>query len=327
MDAGSCTVELLAFKSPAYVYSVPPARSAAGHRCAGAHASTSFFRFCGAERALRRAEDWDVNKWLAEVQCKLLTRSDDTAVLRLEAEDTGELFAACPLPRSGPVAAAVEPVIDSSRDFVLRVEDEASKRHAFLGLGFRSRDAASDLKMALADYEKQLQRSAEAARRRDAHELAAGAADAAPGAAPAAALRDLSLKDKISVSVPVRRICVCAAAPDSALSARVLRRSWPRRQEAQTLLRWRFRRRRGAWTRPQCRACAWRRRQAPLQPHLQPRPRLPPLPPPPHLQLCRKGGRRFSAGHACAANSGMNERFAKQRSNSPCVRGATERGG
>ena len=33
-DGGSCTVELLAFKSPAYVYAVPPARTAAGHRCA-----------------------------------------------------------------------------------------------------------------------------------------------------------------------------------------------------------------------------------------------------------------------------------------------------
>ena len=142
------------------------------------------------------------------MQCKLLTRSDDTAVLRLETEDGGELFAACPLPRSGPVAAAVEPVIDSSRYFVLRVEDEATKRHAFLGLGFRSRDAASDLKMALADYEKQLQRSAEAERRRDAHEHAAGDDSLAAGAG--AALRDLSLKDKLSVSVPVR---TGAAAP------------------------------------------------------------------------------------------------------------------
>ena len=242
-----------------------------------------------------------MNKWLAEVQCKLLTRSDDTAVLRLETEDTGELFAACPLPRSGPVAAAVEPVIDSSRYFVLRVEDEATKRHAFLGLGFRSRDAASDLKMALADYEKQLQRSAEAERRRDAHELGAGGGDAAAGAAPAAALRDLSLKDKISVSVPVRhaaRLHGCSG-KFSALSAlRFVRRSWPprSRREARTRLlqRWRSRRRRGAWTRLRCRACAWRRRRAPRQQHPQPRPQPQPQPQP----LCRRGGPRFSAARA-----------------------------
>ena len=169
-----------------------------------------------------------MNKWIAEVQCKLLTRSDDTAVLRLETQEHGELFAACPLPTSGPVAAAVEPVIDSSRYFVLRVEDEQSKRHAFLGIGFRSRDAASDLKMALADHERQLQRSAEAARRRDAHDKHAEEGGAA-GEVPAA-LRDLSLKDKITVAVPVRSTWFLSYG--AALTRRfvVLRRSLLRRK-------------------------------------------------------------------------------------------------
>lgn len=204
----------------------------------------------------RSAEDWDVNKWIAEVQCKLVTRSDDTAVLRLVTDDEKEeLFAACPLPTSGPVAVAVEPVIDSSRYFVLRVEDEASKRHAFLGIGFRSRDAASDLKMALADHERQLQRSAEAERRRDAHDKAAAGggdpfaapADEKAGGTPAAALRDLSLKDKITVSVPVRSV-VRAIRTLRLTRACALRRSsrmQRRRREERQLTRLRHRRRRG----------------------------------------------------------------------------------
>jgi hypothetical protein len=291
-DDGGCCVELVAFSSPAYVYQVPPARTAAGHRCVSA---SLFLRFSGVviggvalidagctatrlgatpraqrtlhpphpvpalppppsrgaaaptptppscQQALLRlshapfhplptrfhplphpfhhsAEDWDVNKWLAEVTCRLLTRTDDSATIRLEDATTGELFAACPIPASAAsshhLGAIIEAVVDSSRYFVLRVADEASGRHAFLGLGFRSRDAASDFKMALSDHERAVGRSAEAARRHAAAEGAAegeggagggNAADVA-GAAPVVALRDLSLKEgaKITVSVPVR---------------------------------------------------------------------------------------------------------------------------
>jgi hypothetical protein len=108
--------------------------------------------------------------------------------------------------------------------------------------------------MALADHERQLQRSAEAERRRDAHDkAAAGGGDpfAAPadekGGAPAAALRDLSLKDKITVSVPVRS-GVRAIRTSRLTRACALRRSsrmQRRRQEERRLTRLRHRRRRG----------------------------------------------------------------------------------
>ena len=43
-------------------------------------------------------------------------------------------------------------MIDSSRYVVVRVVDTASGRHAFVGLGFREREAASDFNAALYDH-------------------------------------------------------------------------------------------------------------------------------------------------------------------------------
>lgn len=61
---------------------------------------------------------------------------------------SGDLFAMCPVP-IGQRDIAVEPASDSSRNFVLRVVDPASKRHAFLGLGFQERHEAFDFNVAL----------------------------------------------------------------------------------------------------------------------------------------------------------------------------------
>lgn len=61
---------------------------------------------------------------------------------------SGDLFAMCPVP-VGQRDIAVEPASDSSRNFVLRVVDPATKRHAFLGLGFSERHEAFDFNVAL----------------------------------------------------------------------------------------------------------------------------------------------------------------------------------
>ncbi len=44
--------------------------------------------------------------------------------------------------------------MDSSRYFVLRVEDPSMKRVAYLGIGFRDRDSAFDFKASLDDFMK-----------------------------------------------------------------------------------------------------------------------------------------------------------------------------
>lgn len=68
---------------------------------------------------------------------------------------SGELFALVPI-RPGQRSVAVEPVSDSQRYFVIRVEEPASGRHAFLGLGFMERGEAFDFVAALNDHEKQV---------------------------------------------------------------------------------------------------------------------------------------------------------------------------
>ncbi|KAK2067660.1 hypothetical protein P8C59_001375 [Phyllachora maydis] len=69
----------------------------------------------------------------------------------LEDAASGQLFAAAPY--TGP--AAVEPALDSSRFFALRVQDPAGRK-ATLGIGFEDRSEAFDLGVALQEALKAL---------------------------------------------------------------------------------------------------------------------------------------------------------------------------
>ena len=60
----------------------------------------------------------------------------------------GELFAVCPVP-PGKKAAHVLSAVDSCRNFLVRVEDAESGRHAFVGLSFSDRGDAFDFSVAL----------------------------------------------------------------------------------------------------------------------------------------------------------------------------------
>lgn len=91
----------------------------------------------------------------------------DRCEIRLEDPNSGDLFAACfvfPGQREG----SVEPVLDSSRYFVLKIEDGQGK-HAFIGLGFAERNEAFDFNVALSDHEKYVRRE---------HDKESGDADA-----------------------------------------------------------------------------------------------------------------------------------------------------
>ncbi|KAF8330073.1 uncharacterized protein EI90DRAFT_3061485 [Cantharellus anzutake] len=109
------------------VYKVPPRTSLAGYR----------------------AQDWgDLSQHLWKGRIRIIETSKSCSI-RLEDSQTGEFFAQAPYDHTG---TSVDPVLDSSRYFVLRVEDEGKK--AFVGIGFPERPEAFDFNVALQDYTK-----------------------------------------------------------------------------------------------------------------------------------------------------------------------------
>jgi adaptin ear-binding coat-associated protein 1/2 len=71
--------------------------------------------------------------------------------IKLEDKITGQLFANCPVEAYPGVA--IESVSDSSRYFVLRIQDD-NGRSAFIGIGFGDRSDSFDFNVALQDHFK-----------------------------------------------------------------------------------------------------------------------------------------------------------------------------
>ncbi|KAI8907428.1 adaptin ear-binding coat-associated protein 1 NECAP-1 [Powellomyces hirtus] len=95
-----------------------------------------------------RASDWDVTQHLWTGRLKI-TASSTKATIRFEDPTTGDLFAVCPYDPNG---TSVEPVQDSSRYFVVRIVDQGSGQHAFVGVGFAERGWAFDFNVALQEF-------------------------------------------------------------------------------------------------------------------------------------------------------------------------------
>ncbi|XP_015792068.1 NECAP-like protein CG9132 [Tetranychus urticae] len=97
-----------------------------------------------------RASDWklDAPDWTCRMK---LVAKGDTCLLKIEDKASGQLFAKCPIDAYPGVA--VEPVSDSSRYFVIRVQDD-NGRSAFIGMGFADRGDSFDFNVSLQDHFK-----------------------------------------------------------------------------------------------------------------------------------------------------------------------------
>nr|NP_996490.1 uncharacterized protein Dmel_CG9132, isoform B [Drosophila melanogaster]Q9VXB0.1 RecName: Full=NECAP-like protein CG9132 [Drosophila melanogaster]AAF48667.1 uncharacterized protein Dmel_CG9132, isoform B [Drosophila melanogaster]AAM51964.1 HL04344p [Drosophila melanogaster] len=119
---------VLIVKPEVFIYKIPPRASNRGYR----------------------AGDWNLKEptWTGRMR---LVAKGTAVVLKLEDKTSGALFANCPIDTYPGVA--IEAVSDSSRYFVIRVQDD-NGRSAFLGLGFGDRSDSFDLNVALQDHFK-----------------------------------------------------------------------------------------------------------------------------------------------------------------------------
>lgn len=138
-------VQTLLTVNEVFVYRIPPMKTSGGHR----------------------AEDWDLSNPLKT--CKLtVERMDNSCLIKLIVETLkrggvgvlSSLFAQSivTITSDRTLQFFLEPVVDSSRYFVLKIEDAISNRTAHIGIGFRERDDASNFTLALQDYERSIQR-------------------------------------------------------------------------------------------------------------------------------------------------------------------------
>lgn len=129
---------VLCVKPEVHVYRVPPRASNRGYRAA----------------------EWQLDQpaWSGRMR---ITAKGDVAYIRLEDKNSGELFAQAPVEQFPSIA--VEGVTDSSRYFVIRIED-GNGRRAFIGVGFVDRGDAFDFNVALQDHFKWVRQQNELAK-------------------------------------------------------------------------------------------------------------------------------------------------------------------
>ncbi|XP_066253171.1 NECAP-like protein CG9132 [Euwallacea similis] len=123
---------VLLVKPEVYVFNIPPRYSNRGYRAA----------------------DWNLAEPQWTGRMRLISKGTELAI-KLEDKNSGELFAKCPIEAYPGVA--IESVSDSSRYFVLRIQDD-NGRTAYIGLGFGDRSDSFDLNVALQDHFKWLKK-------------------------------------------------------------------------------------------------------------------------------------------------------------------------
>lgn len=126
---------VLLVKNEVFVFKIPPKTSNRGYRAA----------------------DWNLQEPQWTGRMRLVAKGEEL-IMKLEDKVSGELFAKCPIDKYPGVA--LESVTDSSRYFVVKIQDD-NGRSAYIGLGFGDRSDSFDLNVALQDHFKWLRKEQE----------------------------------------------------------------------------------------------------------------------------------------------------------------------
>lgn len=126
---------VLLVKNEVFVFKIPPKTTNRGYRAA----------------------DWNLQEPQWTGRMRLVSKGDEL-IMKLEDKTSGELFAKCPIDKYPGVA--LEAVTDSSRYFVVKIQDD-NGRSAYIGLGFGDRSDSFDLNVTLQDHFKWLRKEQE----------------------------------------------------------------------------------------------------------------------------------------------------------------------
>jgi len=96
-----------------------------------------------------RAADWGLDKPAWTGRMRVIAKGKHVSI-KLEDKNNGQLFAEAPITEFP--TKSIEPVSDSSRYFVLKIENQG--RTAFIGVGFADRSDSFDFNVALQDHFK-----------------------------------------------------------------------------------------------------------------------------------------------------------------------------
>lgn len=131
-----------------------------------------------------RGADWTQQVWQGSL--KVVERGELTVILLVDAQ-TGNIFAVCPV-----TEGAVDRCVDSSRYFVLRVENASNGKHMFVGMAFNERNDAFDFNTSLEDSKRE--------------KLAEEEAEKAAARYLAEPSKDYSIKDGEKIHISVSKV-------------------------------------------------------------------------------------------------------------------------